>query len=244
MTPLFLPSLVGHCVATRPLPPLGTRAYDYVFAGNGIFLRAGNAHFTAQLCLHTWATETVRGLPSLQPYLTLHHSRLPRTLLRDMVADARTRRDSADHLQEALYRVVLQEHDSSSEFALDIPAQQTSAVSVTAAAPIGPVVLELHSHGAMSAFWSATDDRDEGGLGFFGVLGHLDRDIPQIRLRVGVYGYWWDMPISTLFDMETSGGQAMTETELAPMERVQIQDLYVATPLPLARYSGMAGEGA
>ena len=61
------------------------------------------------------------------------------------------------------------------------------------------VLLDLHSHGNMSAFWSQTDEGDEQGFRAYGVVGRLDTQ-PEIRLRLGVYGYWFPIPVGVLFD--------------------------------------------
>jgi hypothetical protein len=51
----------------------------------------------------------------------------------------------------------------------------------------------------MGAFWSGTDNGDEQGFRAYGVIGRLD-ERPEIRLRLGVYGYWFPVPVSQLFD--------------------------------------------
>jgi hypothetical protein len=50
----------------------------------------------------------------------------------------------------------------------------------------------------MSAFWSSTDDTDEQGARLYAVIGKLDTT-PEIRLRVGVYGYWRLLPVTAVF---------------------------------------------
>jgi hypothetical protein len=50
----------------------------------------------------------------------------------------------------------------------------------------------------MSAFFSQTDDADEQAAKLYAVIGKLDT-APEIRLRVGVYGYWMALPITAVF---------------------------------------------
>ena len=45
-------------------------------------------------------------------------------------------------------------------------------------------LLEVHSHHAMRAYFSATDDRDETARRVYGVIGRLDSQEPEIALRV------------------------------------------------------------
>jgi hypothetical protein len=61
------------------------------------------------------------------------------------------------------------------------------------------VVLELHSHGKMSAFFSGQDNKDEQGFRVYAVAGRLN-DEPQIRLRIGIYGYFREILFQEVFD--------------------------------------------
>ena len=58
---------------------------------------------------------------------------------------------------------------------------------------------EVHSHGRARAFFSATDDRDEQGLRIYGVAGRLDTPLPELRLRVGVYGHFAPVALGQVF---------------------------------------------
>lgn len=63
------------------------------------------------------------------------------------------------------------------------------------------VVVDLHSHHTMPAFFSPTDDGDERGGRFYAVMGHLDQAHPQLILRLGLYGHWlYNVPGLALFD--------------------------------------------
>jgi PRTRC genetic system protein A len=196
MSTVNFPTLVGHLVAAPALPPL-QGVYEYLFAANGLFLRATNARLAVQLCIQPWSPGTVRGLPPLEPYVHLHHPRLPCALLHRVLVDARARRDAEAQLVEVLYRVVQRD----GKFALLVPPQQATSASVTTTLTehTQPPLLELHSHGTLPAFWSGQDDRDEGGFCFYGVVGRVNSACPEVRLRLGVYGYWWEMPVGVLF---------------------------------------------
>jgi PRTRC genetic system protein A len=65
-------------------------------------------------------------------------------------------------------------------------------------------LLELHSHHQMAAFFSATDTADEQGFRLYGVVGRLDSDsqhTPEIRMRMGIYGQFWDIPASIVLSL-------------------------------------------
>jgi hypothetical protein len=80
------------------------------------------------------------------------------------------------------------------------PAQRATATAVVGAEEnTSNVILDLHSHGNMGAFWSGTDNADEQGFRVYSVIGRLD-ERPEIRLRLGVYGYRFPILASLLFD--------------------------------------------
>jgi len=61
--------------------------------------------------------------------------------------------------------------------------QQASGCSVRAT-PIPDAILEVHSHHAMGAYFSPTDDRDEPGRRIYGAAGRLNGAGPEAAFRV------------------------------------------------------------
>ena len=47
------------------------------------------------------------------------------------------------------------------------------------------LVLDIHSHNNMGAFWSGTDNNDEKEARMYGVIGSLKQDWPAMKFRVG-----------------------------------------------------------
>ena len=66
--------------------------------------------------------------------------------------------------------------------------------------PPRDALLQIHSHGAYPAYFSATDDADEQGFGLYGVVGRLGSERPEVALRVGVYGYFLPVPLEAVFE--------------------------------------------
>ncbi len=60
-------------------------------------------------------------------------------------------------------------------------------------------VLDIHSHSLMTAFFSGTDNRDEQGLRLYMVIGEMGTLFPEVRLRVGVYGYFAPLKLEKVF---------------------------------------------
>lgn len=187
-------TLVTYAIhQTATLPPNDALAYQYVLAANGVFIRSATRFWDVTMPL---VRGRIRGLQRLRPSFQLRVPRLPQQLLAQVLADAQRTQGSDGRLQEALYYF----YHSGERIRVVKPAQRATAVRVSSPGGDDPaVILELHSHGSLAAFWSSVDDGDEQGGRLYGVIGRLD-GIPEIRLRLGVYGYHWPLPVTVLFD--------------------------------------------
>ena len=193
----MIDKLVTYHIHKRdPLPANDALAYQYVLAGNGVFVRAETHFFTALLPVTAC---TVRGLPPLHPQFQLLVPRIPARLLDAVLADARRARRPDNGLNEVLYQF----HHHGRAVQVKKPAQQATPTSVatsvtTAVADAATLMCDLHSHGNMRAFFSQTDNADEQEARLYAVIGRLDSE-PELRLRVGVYGYWQPLPLTAVF---------------------------------------------
>ncbi len=151
--------------------------YDYVLGSGGLYVQSESAHLTARAQV---ASCEVRGLAPVTEKVELAHGPIPSRLfefgLRWFQDDPGTERFFAVRWDGRTYRLV-------------IPEQEGTASSVTYTPPAG-VVAEFHSHGSSRAFFSKTDDSDEQGFRIYGVVGRLDDPLPELSLRVGVYGHF------------------------------------------------------
>jgi PRTRC genetic system protein A len=185
--------VVGYTILTKGDVPLGTDgiAYTYRLAANGVLVAAANASLQATIPV---ATGHIRGLRACRCGVELRHGRIPHALWQAVLAVCQ---EAASEQQEVLCEVSwLPEHG----YALRRPRQLAGA-SALAYERQDRAMLQLHSHHRMPAFFSATDDRDEQGLGLYGVLGRLgvpDRQ-PEVLLRVGVSGHFRPLPWAAVF---------------------------------------------
>jgi hypothetical protein len=87
---------------------------------------------------------------------------------------------------------------------LDAPLQicrPASVFPVDKSDPLGiHALIDLHSHALMDPFFSPTDNKDEQGFRIFAVIGKVNEK-PEIRVRVGVYGNYWNIPADLVFDL-------------------------------------------
>jgi PRTRC genetic system protein A len=181
-----------HVHKCDPLPANNALAYQYILAGNGLFIRAETHFFEAILPI---APCIVRGLAPLRHHFRLKVPRIPVRLLDTILTDARRARRPDGGLNEVLYQF----HHHGQTVQVKKPPQQTAATSVLATGMDDPAILcDLHSHGNMRAFFSRIDDADEQATKVYIVIGKLDTEL-EIRLRVGVYGYWQPLPVTAVF---------------------------------------------
>lgn len=152
--------------------------YDYIVAGNGLFVQASNQLLTVRTLI---AHAQVRGLLEVQPKVEPAHGRIPAKLfelgLRWMQTEPGTERFFAIWWNGKEYRLAVPEQTGTSA-SLTYKHQQT-----------GGTIAEFHSHGRLSAFFSGTDDEDEQGFRVYGVIGKTGNEIPELTLRTGIYGH-------------------------------------------------------
>ncbi len=182
------PSPVGYLVNHKDgLAGAHGIGYVYVLGSDGLYVQSESANLTARALV---APCTVRGLASVAEKLELAHGPIPAWLFEVGLCWFRvapdTERFFAVRWDGQAYRLV-------------VPEQEGTATSLEYTPPAG-VVAEFHSHGSSRAFFSATDDRDEQGFRVYGVVGRLDDDVPELRLRVGVYGHFAPLDWPQVFD--------------------------------------------
>lgn len=161
--------------------------YNYVLAGNGVFLEAENAHIRARVWV---APAEVRGLPPLEEMVELCHGRIPRRLY-DLALIT-----FAGAPDREYYVAVTWE----GEYRLRVPIQERSSAEVRYEV-LPDTVLDIHSHGGMGAGFSGQDDRDEQGLRLYAVVGRMDMMLPESEFRAGAYGYFAPLEMEDIFDV-------------------------------------------
>lgn len=171
----------------------------YLVAANGIWKRGSNAVVDACVCLDP-TPPPIPGLATLDAYVRLADWSLPlpgsllaRALLHAWCARQIVNGDLV-HVEQQLHVCA-----SAGELQLVRPPQETSPATVTYTMPATPVIVDIHSHGVLPAFFSSTDDHDDDSLGISVVLGTLHRQ-PTIACRVNVYGHHAPIPAAAVFD--------------------------------------------
>ncbi|MFN8632925.1 MAG: hypothetical protein U0893_03655 [Chloroflexota bacterium] len=184
------PALVEYLVARHGVPFRKGLAFDYLLAGDGVYLVAANEDLEVRVPI---AQCQVRGLPPVYPSCTLKHGRIPGWIWDAIVWAAHVGYVSG---HEVLLTV---RFDPSVGYRLTVPRQVAGPAHVVYRPP-ADAVLEIHSHGPHAADFSPTDDADEQGLRLYGVVGRVGTGRPEVALRVGAYGHFMPLPWDAVFD--------------------------------------------
>ena len=175
--------LVNHRQGVRGLQGVG---YDYVLAGNGVFVQAESPDLTARVQL---AECGVRGLNTTAAKVHLPHGKIPGDLL---WLGVRWFQETPD--RERYFAV----HWDGERYTAAVP-KQTGRRTNLQYEPLEGMTLEFHSHGRMGAFFSGTDDQDEQGFRIYGVAGRLDQPEPEVCMRIGIYGHFQEIDWRDVF---------------------------------------------
>jgi hypothetical protein len=181
--------LVEYLVARDGVPCRKGLAFDYLLAGDGVYLVADNADLAMRVPI---AACEVRGLPPVYPSCNLKHGRLPGWIW--------------GAINWAAYVGYMRGHgvmltvrfDPNVGYRLTVPHQVAGPAHVVYR-PTADAILEIHSHGPHAAAFSMTDDADEQGLRLYGVVGRLGTERPEVALRAGAYGDFIAVPWETVF---------------------------------------------
>jgi len=187
------PTPYAHLVAhAGPPEPCGLIA-DVVLDGAGLYLAASTPNLAIRVRL---ARAVVPDLPVVPMGVMLTQGPID-----TRIWDALVQRARAAMPDEVLLAVIAREPADGELFVAaagpytlvepqldetgtgDWHPQQASGCGVRAT-PIPDAIVEVHSHHAMRAYFSATDDRDESARRVYGVIGRLDGARPEIALRV------------------------------------------------------------
>jgi PRTRC genetic system protein A len=186
--------LVQHLIVQDDgkLPPIPDCLYAYIMAGNGVFLYAKRDDLEVLIPV---SRATIADLPTLEPFVNM--PRVPAILMHHIL------QASKENLPNEILFWFNFDHDQQ-VWNLDAPLQFCRPASVfplDKSDPLGiKALIDVHSHALMDPFFSRTDNKDEQGFRIFAVIGKVNEK-PEIRVRVGVYGNYWNIPASMIFEL-------------------------------------------
>lgn len=190
---------------SNPLPDYNAALSEYIFGANGLHRRARRPALEAVVP----AALPTRLLKPVECFVRMSAPRVPVHLVREMLDIARCQCYGTDpsringEFVETLFFFLW--NDREARWALHVPPQDQTLWSVRATDTSADstyvnALIEVHSHHWERAFFSRADNVDEVGFRIYGVLGRIFTS-PELKVRVSVYGDWWELFASEIFEL-------------------------------------------
>lgn len=192
-----IPQLVERKFLRSTDQPITAPLYEIVIARNGVFKRAKRWEMTASVELSSFSVQ----IPELAVGFALVQltEKIPALIFEEILAHAQNSTDAAN-FTENLYAVCWNEKESNyfwEEISLSRNFGSTLARDDSPA--YQNAILEIHTHPPNCRNFSGQDNLDESGkFRLFGILVDIHSAKPLIRLRVGVYDSFWEIPVETV----------------------------------------------
>ena len=196
---LELPKFVGHYIISDQVPPIEAIKYEYLLAGNGLFIRAKRNEFS--VCLPI-SEITVKELPKASCQINWNIPEIPKNIWREILSNAREGLDSIQ-FREDVYVVCWNKKDLEWRWK-NIGTNRTyaSAIADDSLEEYNNTCLEIHTHPPGANYFSRMDDRDESGkFRLFGILIDIHSSHPKVRFRCGIYDYFVEIPAALISEM-------------------------------------------
>ena len=190
---------VGHKISSADAEEVTAVMFEYLMAGNGLFVRAKRREFSVCLSL---CRQVVKGLPEAKSGIVWHKTRIPSRIWQEILADARFRNDFSDFKEDVF---VVFWHEKSGEWRwkrISRERQRASTIADDSVEEYGEACIELHTHPDGAIHFSRADDEDESGkFRIFGILTDIHSSLPKIRFRCGVYDHFIQIPADFVSEM-------------------------------------------
>jgi len=194
-----IPQLVERKFLFASDQPITAPLYEIVIAQNGVFKRARRREMQAVVELSAFAARI--------PELAVEEARveliekIQSSIFTEILAHARNETDAAN-FTENLY-AVCRDAETGNYFWSEVSRRRSFGSTI--ARDDDPVyqnaLLEIHTHPPGCREFSSQDDCDESGkFRLFGILVDIHSDNPAVRLRLGIYDSFWEIPVEFLTD--------------------------------------------
>jgi PRTRC genetic system protein A len=198
-TPTLMQSLHGEA-----LPKPETGKHRFVIAGDGVYVEAINPVLEVRLPVAKSSIKLPYGrIGAVGVRLT--HGQIPKRILQD-VCEKTFLCAEYEWAGLVVWDKIRKEY---ALYELDTISSSTRHISYRNALPDEyELVMDLHSHGSMPAFFSKTDDKsDIGGFYIAGVVGNCDSGEPTFATRIVVNGHFFECSdFRRYFSKENSDG--------------------------------------
>lgn len=218
-----IPELVERKFLFALDQPITAPLYEIVIAQNGVFKRARRLEMTASVEVSAFAVK-IPELAGCEAKVELPE-KIPAQIFEQILAHARNSTD-AGNFTENLYAICWNAEDHC-YFWKEISG--TRSFGSTIARDDDPAyqtaVLEIHTHPPGCLNFSSQDDLDESGkFRLFGILVDIYAAKPAIRLRVGIYDSFWEIPVEAILNAPLENITDLVEQEIEMLAQI-FQDL-------------------
>lgn len=185
------PKLVRHRIAASGNDPIDAALFEYLLAGNGLFVRARRREFAVSLPL---SLQKISGLPNGPIGIAWTKPRIPASLWNRVLSHAQQTHASSS-FKEEVYLVYWDQSLGSWQWrASGRESNWASTIADDTLPEYADCCIELHTHPPGALNFSGADDRDERGkFRIFAILVDV-HDKPKIRFRCGVYDHLIPIP--------------------------------------------------
>lgn len=190
--PIAPSTFIGHKIATDGSEEsIDALLYEYLLAGNGVFLRARRKEFTVSLPL---CSREVRGLRDAEVGIEWNKPNIESSVWKEILDDARGRHLSSK-FKEDVYLILWNELSKCWRWrSAGRNSNWAMTIADDALPEYGEACIELHTHPPGALHFSKADDRDESGkFRIFAILIDV-HDKPKIRFRCGIYDHLVPIP--------------------------------------------------
>lgn len=207
-----IPQLVERKFLFASDQPITAPLYEIVIAQNGVFKRARRAEMTASVELSSFNVkipELAVGKACIE--LT---DKIPAKIFAEILTHARNS-TSRENFTENLY-AVCRDNQSGGYFWKEVSRSRSfgSTIARDDDPTYWQAILEIHTHPPGCFDFSNKDDRDESGkFRLFGILIDIHTAKPLIRLRVGIYDSFWEIPVESIADVPIENLTDLVEQE-------------------------------
>lgn len=218
-----IPEIVERKFLFAPDQPVTAPLYEIVIAQNGVFKRAQRREMTAAVEISAFAVK-IPELAQCTAQVELPE-KIPAQIFAEIIAHAQNSTD-ARSFTENLY-AVCRDAETGGYFWKEISGARSfgSTIARDDDPAYQQAVLEIHTHPPSCLNFSSQDDRDESGkFRLFGIFVDIHTAKPAIRLRVGVYDSFWEIPVETVADAPLENINDLVKQEMESPAQI-FQDL-------------------
>jgi hypothetical protein len=194
-----IPQLVERKFLFASDQPITAPLYEIVIASNGVFKRARRREMQAVVELSAFAVK-IPELATGEARVELIEN-IPARIFAEILAHTQSETDAAN-FTENLY-AVCRDNEAGNYFWKEVSRSRSfgSTIARDDDPAYKAAVLEIHTHPPGCREFSNQDDCDERGkFRLFGILVDIHSDNPAMRLRVGIYDSFWEIPIEFITD--------------------------------------------